>query len=95
MSLVSTDWTDPVSGKIYHMKFNPPEDEKTMAHLVQKSDDTEEKVHSNVATVQGSCARIAIEVDGTKKPEDVSVMITKSIDALIASRGQHDPSTRS
>ena len=74
-----------------------------MAHLVQRSDDTEEKVKvrleqfhlKNVAAVQGSCARIAIEVDGTKKPEDVSVMITKSIDALIASRGQHDPSTRS
>ena len=68
---------------------------------MQRSDDTEEKVkvwleqfHSNVAAVKGN-ADIAIEVDGTKMPEDVSVMITKSIDALIASCGQHDPSTRS
>jgi adenylate kinase len=93
---------DPVSGKIYHMKFNPPKDEEIMARLVQRSDDTDEKVkvrleqfHSNVAAVKGRYADIAIEVDGTKKPEVVSVMITKSIDALIASRGQHDSSTRS
>ena len=54
MSLVSTDWTDPVSAKIYHMNFNPPKDEEIMAHLVQRSDDTEEKVHLNVAAVKGS-----------------------------------------
>jgi hypothetical protein len=69
---------------------NPPKDEEILARLVQRSDDTEEKgkvrleqFYSNVVAVKGSCADIAIEVDGTKMPEDVSVMITKSLDALM------------
>jgi glutamine phosphoribosylpyrophosphate amidotransferase len=36
------------------MKFNPPKDSEIIAHLVQRSDDTEEKVHSNVAAVKGN-----------------------------------------
>jgi hypothetical protein len=32
------------AGKIYHMKFSPPEDEVVAARLQQRADDTEEKV---------------------------------------------------
>lgn len=35
---------DPVTGKIYHLKFFPPENEEIKARLVTRSDDTEEKV---------------------------------------------------
>ena len=85
--------TDPLTGKIYHMKFTPPKDEVILARLTQRSDDTEEKVkvrleqfHSNVVAVKGNYSSIAIEVDGTKKPEDVSEMIIKSIDSRIGIR---------
>ena len=50
--------TDPVDGKIYHMKFSPPPNEEVAARLTQRGDDTEEKVkvrleafHSNVASI--------------------------------------------
>jgi adenylate kinase len=35
---------DPVTGKIYHEKFFPPETEEIKARLVTRPDDTEEKV---------------------------------------------------
>lgn len=35
--------TDPETGEIYHMKFKPPPTE-IVDRLVQRSDDTEEKV---------------------------------------------------
>jgi adenylate kinase len=35
--------TDPETGRIYHMKFSPPESEEVTARLVQRADDTEEK----------------------------------------------------
>ena len=37
---------DPVTGKIYHLKYSPPETEEIAARLTQRFDDTEEKVCS-------------------------------------------------
>lgn len=83
--------TDPETGKIYHMTFSPPEDEEVLARLEQRSDDTEEKVkvrleqfHANVDAVKGSYTDIAVEVDGTKKPDEVSATIVEAIDAVLA-----------
>ena len=88
--------TDPVTGKIYHMKFNPPKDEIVLARLSQRSDDTEEKIkvrleqfHSNVAAVKDCYTSIAIEVDGTKIPEDVSKVIIQSIEVKRRLNGEH------
>jgi adenylate kinase len=83
--------TDPETGKIYHMTFSPPEDEEILARLEQRSDDTEEKVkvrleqfHANVDAVKGSYTDIAVEVDGTKKPDEVSATIVEAIDSVLA-----------
>ncbi len=83
--------TDPVTGKIYHMTFSPPDDEEVLARLEQRSDDTEEKVkvrleqfHANVDAVKGSYTDIAVEVDGTQKPEDVSAAIMSAVEAVLA-----------
>ncbi|KAG5006612.1 hypothetical protein JHK85_025154 [Glycine max] len=35
---------DPVTGKIYHLKFFPPDTEEIKARLITRPDDTEEKV---------------------------------------------------
>lgn len=35
---------DPVTGRIYHLKYSPPETEEIAARLTQRFDDTEEKV---------------------------------------------------
>lgn len=81
--------TDPVTGKIYHMTYSPPDEEEVLARLEQRSDDTEDKVkvrleqfHANVDAVKGSYSDVAVEIDGTASPQDVS----KAIAAAIASR---------
>jgi adenylate kinase len=50
--------SDPVTGKIYHMKFSPPESDDVRARLVHRSDDTEENIlvrlnayHRNLAAI--------------------------------------------
>lgn len=35
---------DPVTGKIYHVKYSPPETDEIAARLTKRFDDTEEKV---------------------------------------------------
>jgi hypothetical protein len=35
---------DPVTGKIYHLKYSPPESKEIADRLTQRFDDTEEKV---------------------------------------------------
>jgi adenylate kinase len=36
--------TDPETGKIYHLKYSPPPPDVPVDRLVQRSDDTEEKI---------------------------------------------------
>jgi len=36
---------DPVTGKIYHLKYSPPETKEIADRLTQRFDDTEEKVY--------------------------------------------------
>ncbi|KAB1204755.1 Adenylate kinase 2, chloroplastic [Morella rubra] len=40
---------DPVTGKIYHLKYSPPETEEITARLTQRFDDTEEKINGNLS----------------------------------------------
>lgn len=85
--------TDPETGKIYHMKFSPPEDEEVKARLVQRSDDTEEKVvvrleqfHANVDAVKDSYTDISVTIDGNQKPDVVSEEIVKAVESKLASK---------
>ncbi|CAN1147772.1 Adenylate kinase 2, chloroplastic [Linum perenne] len=41
---------DPVTGKIYHMTYSPPETDEIAARLTQRFDDTEEKVKLRLKT---------------------------------------------
>lgn len=79
--------TDPVTGKIYHMTFSPPDDEEILGRLEQRSDDTEEKVkvrleqfRANVDAVKGSYSDIGVEIDGTADPQVVAASIKKAIE---------------
>jgi adenylate kinase family enzyme len=65
--------TDPVTGKIYHMKFSPPESEEVRSRLTQRSDDTEEKVkvrlqafHQHLSSIIGKYEAVKVELDGTQ-----------------------------
>ena len=78
--------TDPVTGKIYHMKFSPPNDPKVEARLEQRSDDTEDKVkvrlqqfHVNVDAVKDSYTEISVVIDGNRSPAVVSENVIDAI----------------
>jgi adenylate kinase len=82
--------TDPVTGKIYHMTFSPPDDEEILARLDQRSDDTEEKVkvrleqfHTNVEAVKGSYEDIMVKINGNQSPQVVSKEIFEAIDKAV------------
>ena len=77
--------TSKITGKIYHIKFNPPVDEKE-EDLVQRADDTEEVVVKRLETYHNQTAPVldyykaqnkVTEIDGTKKLEDITQDIFK------------------
>jgi len=82
--------TDPETGKIYHMTFSPPDNDEVRERLVQRSDDTEEKVkvrleqfHANVDAVKDSYTEISVTIDGNQAPGVVSRAIFEAIESKL------------
>lgn len=78
---------DPDTGKTYHVKYFPPPEE-AQQRLVQRSDDTVEKMtnrliqfHRNVDAVRSFYDSLLLEVDGTGSPEMVSQRIMEGINS--------------
>ena len=72
--------TSKVTGKIYHIKFNPPVDEKE-EDLVQRADDTEEVVVKRLETYHSQTAPVldyykeqnkVTEIDGTRSLDEIT-----------------------
>lgn len=84
--------TDPITGKIYHMKFSPPENDEIRQRLVQRKDDTAETVkiryqefNNHINAVKGKYENMLIKIDGSQSKDLVSYVITDSLDTLVAS----------
>lgn len=86
--------TDPVTGIIYHLKFNPPPPE-AMGRLIHRPDDTPEactarleKYHRETTPIvpfyegKGMLKR----VDGVGTPDEVSLRITAALQTVQAAR---------
>ena len=72
--------TSKLTGKIYHIKFNPPVDEKEK-DLVQRADDTEEVVVKRLETYHSQTAPVldyykeqnkVTEIDGTRSLDEIT-----------------------
>jgi len=81
---------DPETGKIYHVKFNPPPEE-IAERVTQRKDDTEEacearleKYHSETAPVIPLYDEkdILVRVDGVGSPDEVTTRIEKALEEL-------------
>ncbi|TVU42380.1 hypothetical protein EJB05_08782, partial [Eragrostis curvula] len=77
---------DPVTGKIYHVKNFPPENEEVSARLVTRSDDTFEKVKSRLETYKQNSEAILPtysdllnQIDGNRPAE----VVFQEIDSLL------------
>ncbi|KAI6691290.1 hypothetical protein NL676_028118 [Syzygium grande] len=84
---------DPVTGRIYHLKYSPPETEEIAARLTQRFDDTEEKVklrlrthHQNVEAVLSMYKDITIKVNGDAPKENVFAQIDNALSKLLELR---------
>ena len=89
--------TDPVTGKIYHMTFSPPDSEEVAQRLFQRSDDTAEKVkvrfrdfQANIDAIKGSYKDKMIWVDGTQSAEDVAFCVVDSISKCTESAAEDE-----
>lgn len=82
--------SDPVTGKIYHLKYSPPETEEIAARLTQRFDDTEEKVklrlqthHQNVEAVLSIYEDITLKVNGNVSKNEVFAQIDNALTELL------------
>ncbi|KAG8046932.1 hypothetical protein GUJ93_ZPchr0008g14011 [Zizania palustris] len=77
---------DPETGKIYHIKNFPPENDEVSARIVTRSDDTFEKVKSRLETykqnsesVLPTYSDLLNQIDGNRQVE----VVFKEIDSLL------------
>ncbi|KAL3535961.1 hypothetical protein ACH5RR_004422 [Cinchona calisaya] len=77
---------DPVTGKIYHITYFPPENEEIKERLVKRPDDTEEKVKSrlqiykqNAEAILSTYLDILKKIDGNRPKE----AIFKEVESLL------------
>lgn len=89
--------TDPETGAIYHMTFDPPPKD-VAARCVQRSDDTAEKVvvrleqfHANVASVSGFYKDVMTTVDGASSKDAVYGVIRSVLDRVVAADSTPSP----
>ncbi|XP_075501386.1 adenylate kinase, chloroplastic isoform X1 [Primulina tabacum] len=81
---------DPVTGKIYHLKYSPPETDEIAARLTQRFDDTEEKVklrlvthNTNVEDVLSIYGDVTLRVDGSLPKHEVFSQIDSALAKLL------------
>ena len=85
--------TDPITGKIYHMKFSPPPYLPAVRNrLIHRSDDTAEKIvtryqefQTHIDSIKSSYASITSIVDGTKSSSEVTDAVMNSLDSVSGS----------
>ena len=89
--------TDPVTGKIYHLSFNPPENEEIAARLIQRSDDTAEKIvvryrefKSHIENVEANYKDKLVWVDGTQKASEVSAVLLSALQSMMEAQKKED-----
>jgi len=78
--------SDPVTGHIYHLKSHPAPNDEIAKRLVQRSDDTEEKIqvrvetyHKHIDAIIGHYQNILVKVNGNL---DKNVVFQQIVNAL-------------
>ncbi|KAK9134849.1 hypothetical protein Syun_014179 [Stephania yunnanensis] len=81
---------DPITGKIYHLKYSPTETEEIASRLTQRFDDTEEKVklrlkthHLNVEDVLSIYKDLTLKVNGNLSKDNVFAQIDSALKELL------------
>jgi adenylate kinase len=82
--------TDPITGKIYHLKYNPPENEEIAARVFQRSDDTEEKIkirfkefQTHIENIKSTYQNKMVWIDGSSPQLEVEHCIASALDSVL------------
>lgn len=77
---------DPETGRIYHLKFDPPPPE-VIPRMTHRSDDTAEKAalrleqfHEHLGAILAAYENVTVEIDGTRAKNDVFSSIRQVLD---------------
>ncbi|KAL5220721.1 hypothetical protein ABZP36_025434 [Zizania latifolia] len=77
---------DPVTGKIYHLKYSPPENEEIASRLTQRFDDTEEKVklrlqthYQNVESLLSIYDDVIVKIKGDALVDEVFAQVDRQL----------------
>jgi adenylate kinase len=89
--------TDPDTGKIYHMKFNPPENDVILKRLKQRADDTEEKIkirykefQAHISAIRSSYEDKLLFVNGAQAQKVVTDAVKNGLDKVLEKK-ESDP----
>lgn len=81
--------TDALTGKVYHLTHNPPNDTEIEQRLVQRSDDTADKLalryadyERHVAAIRSCYADRTIVVDGSSNKATISQYLQNVLNQL-------------
>lgn len=83
---------DPVTGKVYHVKFNPPPqgDAELLKRLEQRKDDTREAMvtrlatyNRNVSDILSFYTHVLFKTDGNRDKTDVATDVQRAIEARL------------
>jgi len=73
------------TGRIYHVKFDPPPPELE-GKLIQRSDDTAEKAkvrleqfHEHLGAILDAYKDVSVEIDGTQSKKDVFAQVKAAL----------------
>ena len=91
---------DPVTGKIYHLKYSPPENEEIASRLTQRFDDTEEKVklrletyYQNIESLLSTYENIIVKVQGDATVDAVFAKIDELLGSILEKKNEMVSST--
>eukprot|EP00238_Polyblepharides_amylifera_P010858 CAMPEP_0196587178 /NCGR_PEP_ID=MMETSP1081-20130531/56662_1 /TAXON_ID=36882 /ORGANISM="Pyramimonas amylifera, Strain CCMP720" /LENGTH=227 /DNA_ID=CAMNT_0041909285 /DNA_START=436 /DNA_END=1119 /DNA_ORIENTATION=- len=80
---------DPLTGRIYHLSYDPPETEEILGRCSQRSDDTEEACrtrlrvhHQNVDLIRAAYKDVIVKVDGNRDKMEVFKDVERLIHEL-------------
>lgn len=86
---------DPVTGKIYHLKYSPPENEEIASRLTQRFDDTEEKVklrlqtyYQNLESLLSTYDNVIAKVKGDASVDEVFGKIDKLLSSSLEKKSE-------
>eukprot|EP00299_Pterocystis_sp_00344_P010350 c4601_g1_i1.p1 GENE.c4601_g1_i1~~c4601_g1_i1.p1 ORF type:complete len:162 (-),score=27.45 c4601_g1_i1:44-529(-) len=84
---------DSETGTIYHIRTKPPPPDVPASRLIQRSDDTEEKLksrlkefHENISQVIGTYESVKAEIDVNHSPDEAWLSVRQAIYTSVKKR---------